>query len=291
MYGVLRSKRWSGRRRRLPSGSLVADGAQGRAEIVGLLRRHGVTPAKRLGQNFLVDPNIIRKIVDLAGVGPGDRVLEVGAGTGTLTRELAASGCDVLAYEVDERMRPILDEVLRGTDNVEVRFADAASAEITGGSWTVVANLPYYLSTTLLLDWLQAGPQPERFVVMVQREVAERLAAGPGSRVYGIPSVIARLYATPRLAFRVPATVFYPQPEVESAVVELIRHEPPPHAATAARLAATAFGQRRKMLRRSLAGTLPEPETLLAAAGIDPRTRPEDLEVGQFLALAGVVDG
>ncbi|MGI9648007.1 MAG: 16S rRNA (adenine(1518)-N(6)/adenine(1519)-N(6))-dimethyltransferase RsmA, partial [Acidimicrobiia bacterium] len=198
----------------------MADGAQGRSEIVGLLKRHGVQPARRLGQNFLVDPNVIRKIVGVAEVGPGDRVLEVGAGTGTLTRELAATGARVVTYELDHRLRPVLDEVLAGLTNVEVRYEDAASADFAGDGWTVVANLPYYLSTTLLLDWLQAGPEPGRFVVMVQREVADRLAAGPGSRTYGIPSVIARLYGTPSLAFRVPATVFYPQPEVESAVVE-----------------------------------------------------------------------
>ncbi len=218
-------------------------------------------------------------------------MLEVGAGTGTLTRALAAEGAKVLAIEIDQRLRPVLAEVLDGVGNVEVRFGDAAEAPVTEGAWTVVANLPYYLSTTLLLDWLQAGPQPERFVVMVQREVAERLTAGPGSRTYGIPSVITRLYATPRLAFRVPATVFYPQPEVESAVVEIVRHDPPVHAGTASRLAAVAFGQRRKMLRRSLADALPEPERMLAAAEIDPRARPEDLDVGQFLALAEVVDG
>jgi 16S rRNA (adenine1518-N6/adenine1519-N6)-dimethyltransferase len=269
----------------------VGDGAQGRAEILGLLRRHGVRPAKRLGQNFLIDPNIIGKIVSLAGVGPNDRVLEVGAGTGTLTRALAATGATVVAYEIDDRLRPVLEEVLAGATNVELRFADAAAVELFGDGWTMVANLPYYLSTTLLLDLLQAGSQPERLVAMVQREVAERLTAGPGSRVYGIPSVITRLYATPRLAFRVPATVFYPRPEVESAVVELVRHPAASQAATAARLAAAAFGQRRKMLRRSLAGVLPDPEPVLAAAGIDPRSRPEDLEVDQFLALAEVVDG
>ena len=269
----------------------MADGAQGRAEIVGLLRRHGVRPAKRLGQNFLIDPNIIGKIVRLAGLGANDRVLEVGAGTGTLTRALAATGATVVAYEIDDRLRPVLEEVLAGAANVELRFADAATADLSGAGWTMVANLPYYLSTTLLLDRLQAGSQPERFVVMVQREVAERLTAGPGSRVYGIPSVITRLYATPRLAFRVPASVFYPQPEVESAVVEIVRHPPASHAATAARLAAAAFGQRRKMLRRSLVGMLTEPEPVLAAAGIDPRSRPEELDVAQFLALAEVVDG
>jgi 16S rRNA (adenine1518-N6/adenine1519-N6)-dimethyltransferase len=269
----------------------VTDGAQGKAEIMGLLRRHGVAPVKRLGQNFLIDPNIIRKIVDLAAVGPADRVLEVGAGTGTLTRALAATGARVLAYEIDDRLRPVLDEVLAGVGNVEVRYSDAAGARLTGDSWTVVANLPYYLSTTLVLDWLRAGPQPGRLVVMVQREVAERLIAGPGSRVYGIPSVIISLYANSQLAFRVPPTVFYPKPEVESAVVEIVRHEAPPHAGTAARLATAAFGQRRKMLRRSLAGTLIEAEPMLVAAGIDPRSRPEDLAVSEFLALAEVVDG
>jgi 16S rRNA (adenine1518-N6/adenine1519-N6)-dimethyltransferase len=248
-------------------------------------------PAKRLGQNFLVDPNVIRKIVRTAGTGPGNRVLEVGAGTGTLTRQLAATGAEVVTYELDERLRPVLDEVLAGLANVEVRYADAVSADFAGGPWTVVANLPYYLSTTLLLDWLQAGPEPSRFVVMVQREVAERLAAGPGSRTYGIPSVIARLYGTPSLVFRVPPTVFYPQPEVESAVVEIVRHPPAPHAETAARLATAAFGQRRKMLRRSLVGSLGDAGPVLEAAGIDPSARPEELDIDSFLALAEVVDG
>jgi len=270
----------------------VGDGAQGRAEIIGLLRQHEVGPVKRLGQNFLVDPNTIRKIVDLAGVGRGDAVLEVGAGTGTLTLALAATGAAVLTYEVDERLAPVLEQVLDGVDNVDLRLADAAAAPVPAGQWTVVANLPYYLSTTLVLDWLQTGPQPERFVVMVQREVADRLTAGPGSRIYGIPSVIARLYGRPRLAFTVPPTVFYPQPEVDSAVVEITRlEEVSPHAQSAARLAATAFGQRRKMLRRSLAEAVPEAEAVLSAAGIDPSSRPEELGVDSFLALAEVIDG
>ncbi len=256
-----------------------------------MLRRHGVTPIRRLGQNFLVDPNIIRKIVDLAAVGPSDHVLEVGAGTGTLTRALAATGANVLAYEIDTRLGPVLDEVLAGLGNVEVRFSDAAGFAVTGGPWTVVANLPYYLSTTLVLDWLQTGSQPGRLVVMVQREVADRLTAGPGSRVYGIPSVIAGLYATANIAFRVPPTVFYPRPEVESAVVDIVRRPAPSHAGTAARLAAAAFGQRRKMLRRSLAEPLVEAEAMLGAAGIDPQARPEDLAISDFLALAEVVDG
>jgi 16S rRNA (adenine1518-N6/adenine1519-N6)-dimethyltransferase len=268
----------------------VAEGAQGRAEIVGLLRRHAIEPLKRLGQNFLVDPNIIRKIVALADVGPGDRVLEVGAGTGTLTRELAATGAAVVAYEIDERLRPVLQEVVGALPDVELRFADATAAEFPGGPWVVVANLPYYISTTLLLDWLQGGPQPERLVVMVQREVADRLTAGPGSRTYGIPSIVTRLYGVPRLAFRVPPSVFYPQPDVESAVVDIVRRPAPSHAATAVRLASAAFGQRRKMLRRSLAPILPA-VGMLEAAGIDPSRRPEELDITDFLALAEVVDG
>ena len=269
----------------------MTEGAQGRAEIVGLLRGHDIEPRKRLGQNFLIDPNIIRKIVALAAVGADDRVLEVGAGTGTLTRELAATGATVVAYEIDGRLRPVLGEVLEGMENVEVRFADAAAADFPGERWTVVANLPYNVSTTLLLDWLQAGSQPERFVVMVQREVADRLTAGPGSRTYGIPSVITRLYGSPVLAFTVPPAVFYPRPEVDSAVVDIPRRVPPRHAATAVRLASAAFGQRRKMLRRSLVGTLADPESMLAAAGIDPHRRPEELDIDEFLALAEVVDG
>lgn len=268
----------------------MGDGAQGRAEIIDLLRRFGIEPRKRLGQNFLVDPNIIRKIVELAGVGPDDRVLEVGAGTGTLTRALAATGADVTAYEVDGRLEPLLREVLEPYPNVSLRMEDASGAAFPGGPWTVVANLPYHVGTSLLMDWLQVGEQPSRFVVMVQREVADRLTAGPGSRVYGIPSVIARLFAEATLAFRVPATVFYPQPEVESAVVELVRRNPPAHAATAVRLAAAAFGQRRKMLRRSLSTALEAPEPVLAAAGIDPSRRPEELDIDEFLALAEVVD-
>ncbi|MBT8202906.1 MAG: 16S rRNA (adenine(1518)-N(6)/adenine(1519)-N(6))-dimethyltransferase RsmA [Acidimicrobiia bacterium] len=266
-------------------------GAQGRAEIVGLLRRHGVTPAKRLGQNFLIDPNIIRKVVDLADLAPGSRVVEVGAGTGTLTRELAATGAEVIAYELDSRLKPVLEEVVGPLHNVQVEWADAAGLRPPEGRWTVVANLPYYLSTTLILDWLQSPSPPARMVVMVQREVAERLTASPNSRIYGIPSVIARLYGTPRLAFRVPATVFYPRPEVESAVVEITAAAPPPRADAAVRLAAAAFGQRRKMLRRSLDAVLPDAVGRLEAAGIDPQARPEQLSAADFLNLAGVADG
>ncbi len=269
----------------------MASGAQGKGELVGLLRQHNVTPSKRFGQNFLVDPNTIRKIVDLAAVGPDDRVLEVGAGTGTLTRELAKTGAQIVAYEIDPRLQPILEEVMSGIENVELRFTDAVEAEFGGGPWTVVANLPYNLAATLVLDWLVLPGRPERFVVMVQREVADRFTADPGSRVYGLPSVVARLYGSPRLAFRVPATVFYPQPDVDSAVVEIVSRTPSEFAAAAARLAAAAFGQRRKMLRRSLADALADPAAVLTVAGIDPAARPEDLTAAQFLSLAESADG
>ena len=269
----------------------MASGAQGKGEVVGLLRQHDVTPAKHLGQNFLVDPNTIRKIVELATLGPGDQVLEVGAGTGTLTRELAATGAHVVAYEVDPRLGPLLKEVLEGIVNVELHLSDATAAKFGSGRWTVVANLPYNLAATLLLDWLALASQPERFVVMVQREVAERLTAEPGSRVYGLPSVVVRLHGFARVAFRVPPTVFYPQPDVESAVVQIHRQPASSFAPGATRLAAAAFGQRRKMLRRSLTDVLADPEAVLKVAGIDPAARPEDLDADQFLSLAEAENG
>ncbi len=268
----------------------MAEGPQGRAEISSLLERHGLRPRKALGQHFLADPNIVRKIVELAAVGPGDQVLEVGAGTGTLTRALAETGARVVAYEVDDRLRPVLEEVVGGMD-VELRFADAASVDLAGtlgpGPWVMVANLPYQVGTTLLLDLVRQASQIERFVVMVQQEVAERLAAGPGSRDYGLPSVVVRLYCAVQMGFRVAPSVFYPPPRVESAIVVLRRmFSPDRRREDAARLAAAAFSQRRKMLRRSLADALGDAEARCRRAGIDPQARPEALSPEDFLRLA-----
>jgi 16S rRNA (adenine1518-N6/adenine1519-N6)-dimethyltransferase len=263
---------------------------QGRSEIRELLKRHGLRPNKALGQNFLADPNLVERIVREAGVGPGSRVVEVGAGTGTLTRALAATGATVLTYEIDAGLVPVVVEAVREFDRVEVVHADATKddlgARLGEAPWVMVANLPYNVGTPLLLDLLQTTPQIERFVVMVQAEVADRLVAQPGSRSYGIPSVITALHADVRAAFRVAPSVFIPKPEVDSAVVVLDRRRPPAGAPQAIAIASAAFGQRRKMLRRSLAGLLGDAEAILRAAAIDPTGRPEALQAEDFVRLA-----
>lgn len=263
--------------------------AQSRSEISALLEAHGLSPRRHLGQNFLADPNITRKIVKVAEVGPGSKVLEIGAGTGTLTRALAAAGAAVIAYEVDERLRSLLEEVTEGLD-VDLRFADASDIDLTtglgDGTWTMVSNLPYNVGTPLLLDSLRWVPSITRFVVMMQLEVAQRLVARPGSPSYGLPSVVAGIHSDARISFKVPAHVFFPPPRVDSAVAVLDRIPAPGHSERAVEIAATAFNQRRKMLRRSLTPILEDPADALASAGIDPTARAEDLSAGDYLRLA-----
>jgi 16S rRNA (adenine1518-N6/adenine1519-N6)-dimethyltransferase len=262
---------------------------QGKRTVQELLARYDLVPRKALGQHFLADPNLVAKLVGLAGVEPGGWVVEVGAGTGTLTRALGEAGFPVVAYEVDERLRPLLAEVLDGLDNVEVRFRDALAVlpdELEGGPWTLVANLPYNVGTPLLLKVLTGGPAVRRLVVMVQKEVADRLISGPGSRTYGIPSVVCALHAQVRREFSVGPQVFIPAPKVDSVVLTLERRVAPPHAARAAELASAAFNQRRKMLRRSLAGTVVSVAEILEAAGISGDLRAEQLAPADFVALA-----
>ncbi len=263
--------------------------AQSRAQVKDLLTRHGLHPSKALGQHFLADPNITRRVVAVAGVQPGDRVLEVGAGTGTLTRLLCGAGARVLALEVDPRLGPVLAEALSGTQ-AEVRFTDALSfdfaGELTGSPWKMVSNLPYEIGTVLLLDLIRRVPVIESFTVMVQEEVARRLASSPGSREYGLPSVVVGLHGEARMLFTVPPQVFLPPPRVRSAVLQFIRRPVPPGAERAIELAAAAFGQRRKMLRNSLQPILGDPETALHAAGVPSSSRPEDLTPAQFLRLS-----
>jgi len=263
--------------------------AQSRSEIAGLLERYGLSPVHRLGQHFLADGNITRKIVYVAGVKQGSKVVEVGAGTGTLTSALAAAGGHVVAYEIDRGLQPVLEEVTSGLD-VELRIFDVMDADLAadleGDGWSLVANLPYNVGTPVVLDALRRVPAIETFVVMVQREVADRLIAAPGGRDYGLPSVIVGIHAEARLAFTVPPQVFYPPPRVESAVVVMNRVPAPPDAERAVELAAAAFNQRRKMLRRSLSKMLDNPSSNLDAAGIDPTLRAEDLSAEDYLKLA-----
>lgn len=264
---------------------------QGRAEIKQLLAKHGLRPQRHLGQHFLADPNIVERIVLEADITPGDRVLEVGPGTGTLTVALAAAGASVVSFEVDRTLRALLNDVVTGLD-VSLRFEDAMAldwaSEFGAGDWKMVANLPYNVGTPLLLDAVRGAFGIKRFVVMVQREVAQRLAAVPGSKQYGVPSVVAQLYTRPRVAFRVPPTVFMPPPDVDSAVVVLERLASHPQAEAAARLAAAAFQQRRKMLRGSLSQLI-DSESFVAAE-VDPAARPEELTAADFLRLAEVME-
>lgn len=270
-------------------------GPQSRSEVVALLDRYGIVPRRRLGQHFLVDPNITRKIVALAEVGPGSRVLEIGAGTGTLTAALAETGARVVSFEVDTSLRPLLAEVTAGLDGVELVFADAAAvdlgARLGAGPWVLCANLPYHVGTPLVLDLLRHAPAVSRMVVMVQEEVAERLVARPGSKAYGVPSVVVGLHADARIAFHVPPHVFLPPPNVSSAVLVLDRRPAPPLAEEAIGLAAAAFGRRRKMLRGALAPVLPDPDAVLAAAGIPPTARAESIPPEGWARLAEVARG
>ncbi|MGH8958074.1 MAG: 16S rRNA (adenine(1518)-N(6)/adenine(1519)-N(6))-dimethyltransferase RsmA [Acidimicrobiia bacterium] len=260
-----------------------------RRGVKALLDRHGLSPRKSWGQHFLVDPNVIDRVVRTASVTAQDRVLEVGAGTGTLTRALSATGAEVVAIEIDTRLQPILEEELAET-TTRVIYADALEVDyeklLQPPPWKVVANLPYQVGTMLLLDWLRFVPALTEFTVMVQQEVGERLTAGVGDSAYGLPSVVTGLHADSRVAFKVGPQVFFPAPRVDSVVVTL--HRRPAHVLSerAIELAAAGFGQRRKMLRGSLASKLENPIAALERAGFDPRLRAEDLRPFDFLRLA-----
>ncbi len=267
------------------------------AEVSSLLERHGLHPSRALGQNFVVDPNTVRRIARLAGVGPGDRVVEIGAGLGSLTLALAETGASVLAIEKDRGLAPVLAEVVAGLD-VEVVHADALELDWAAllappASWSLVANLPYNVATPLVATILDHVPAVTRLLVMVQREVAERLAAGAGSPAYGAVSVKVAYWAEASVVGRVPATVFLPRPNVESALVRLERRPAP--AVDPAEVPASflfevvraGFGQRRKMLRRSLAA-LATPDDF-ATAGVAPEARAEQLDVAAWGRLAACV--
>ncbi len=264
-------------------------------QVTDLLARHGLRPSRALGQNFVADPNTVRRIARLAGVGPGDRVLEVGPGLGSLTLALAESGASVTAVETDRHLLPALREVLAGVDRVDVVHADAMEVDWAallgpGGGWVLVANLPYNIATPLIADLLDRVPAIDRMLVMVQREAGERLAAGPGDPAYGAVSVKVAYWAEARLAGRVPAAVFHPRPNVESVLVDIRRRPAPavdPDRVPADRLFAlvrAGFATRRKMLRRSLAGAV-DPAAF-AAAGVSPESRAEELDVAAWGRLA-----
>jgi 16S rRNA (adenine1518-N6/adenine1519-N6)-dimethyltransferase len=260
-----------------------------RGRIHELLDQSGLAPRRDLGQNFVADANTVRRIASLSGVGPGDRVVEIGAGLGSLTLALADTGADVTAVEVDTGVVAVLRDVVADRANVTVVEADAMRVDwqalLAGAErWTLVANLPYNVATPLVCDLLDDVPPIESMLVMVQREVAERFAAPPGNKQYGAVSVKIAYWATARIAGHVPASVFVPRPNVESALVRIDRREPPAVDREALfALVRTAFGQRRKMLRRSLAGAI-APDAF-DAAGVSPEARPEQLAIADWVRL------
>ena len=263
-----------------------------RPDIHELLDRHGLAARREFGQNFVADPNTVRRIAALAQVGSGDLVVEIGPGLGSLTLALIETGAEVVAIEVDSGMAAAAREVVGESariiegDALAVDWGDVVGSEHAEAH--VVANLPYNVGTTIILDILEHVEQVKTLTVLVQAEVAERLAAGPGNKIYGIPSVLAALYADVEVVAQVPPTVFVPRPKVTSAVVRLVRRDQSVDVDSArlAQLVRSAFGQRRKMLRRSLNGLLDESQ--IASADVAPTARAEELDLAAWVRLASV---
>ena len=271
------------------------------ADVRTLADRLGVRPSKRLGQNFVVEQGTVRRIAALAAPGPDDVVLEVGPGLGSLTLALLEAGAgQVMAVEIDrvlaeELPRTLAERAPGLADRVTVINADAmrvGEGDLPAAPSMLVSNLPYNVAVPVVLHLLAVMPSLSRGLVMVQAEVADRMCAAPGSRVYGVPSVKLAWYATARSAGTVPRSVFWPVPNVDSRLVAFTSHDPPAAAASREELFAlvdAAFGQRRKTLRAALAGwagSAPEAERLLRAAGIDPGARGEALSVAEFARVA-----
>jgi 16S rRNA (adenine1518-N6/adenine1519-N6)-dimethyltransferase len=279
--------------------STDAQSSFGAGALRALAERHGIRPKRSLGQHFLIDPNLARAIAADAEVGPGDRVVEIGAGLGSLTRALAESGAEVLAVEVDPSLIPALEESVLGLDRVRVLHSDATDPEwqdaLEGDGWVLAANLPYNVATHVVLDTLRDVPRVRRLVVMVQREVGERLVAGPADRAYGIPSLRVAYRAEGTVVRRVPPSVFWPRPKVESVIVRLTRRAEAPVAVDEGRLWAVVdagFAERRKTMRNALRRLGVDGEIaddLLAGAGVDPSARAETLSLEEFARIAEVL--
>jgi 16S rRNA (adenine1518-N6/adenine1519-N6)-dimethyltransferase len=289
----------------------VTTGLRGGASPDGLpplrdvIRDAALAADKRLGQNFILDFNLTRRIARAAGPLDGKTVIEIGPGPGGLTRALLMEGAaHVVAVERDERCRPVLDVIsAHYPGRLTVHFGDAITqrweglASETAGRPIIVANLPYNIATLLLIGWLETEPWPpwyERMVLMFQKEVAERIVAEPGTKAYGRLAVISQWRCEPQLRFTLKPEAFTPPPKVASAVVEFRPRAIPLPACsvtTLGRVTGAAFGQRRKMLRQSLKSLTPFPELLLGRAGVDPTRRGETLSVVEFATLAQIFDG
>jgi 16S rRNA (adenine1518-N6/adenine1519-N6)-dimethyltransferase len=270
----------------------------GPAEVRLLADRLGVRPSKQRGQNFVIDPNTVRRIVRDSGVSSRDVVLEVGPGLGSLTLALLATGARVVAVEIEPALARALPETIGAyapaqADRFEVVEADALHlGPLSTAPTALVANLPYNVSVPVLLHLMERLPSLRFGLVMVQAEVADRLAASPGSRTYGVPSVKAAWFADVRRAGSVPRSVFWPAPNVDSGLVAWTHRDPPATSATREQVFAVvdaAFAHRRKTLRstlKELAGSAAEAEAALSHAGVDPMSRGEAIGVEQFALIA-----
>ena len=273
--------------------------------VTALLERHGFRFSKSLGQNFLTAAWVPERIAAEADIAPGDGVLEVGPGVGCLTAELARRAEKVLSLELDERLRGVLAETLADHDNVSVVFSDAVKADLAAlcrehlgeRPWRVCANLPYNVTTPLLTAFLKAGCF-KSITVMVQKEVAQRLCARPGTGEYGAFTLLVQWFAEPELLFDVPPHCFVPQPKVTSAVVRLRRRSAPPAAVTDMdfffAVVRAAFNQRRKTLPNAVAAgvrelTRADVEAALVSLGLSPTVRGEALSLESFAALANAL--
>ena len=271
----------------------------GAADVRRIAQELDVRPTKKWGQNFVIDPNTVRRIVRVADVNATDVVLEVGPGLGSLTLALLDTGARVVAIEVDPRLAERLPQTVRefaeeSTDRFEVLHADAMDVtDLPVAPTALVANLPYNVAVPVVLHLLATFPSIERVLVMVQREVADRLCAEPGSRTYGVPSVKARWFGQVHYAGDVGRTVFWPAPNVDSGLVSIVRGTEPTGVDRSAvfSIIDAAFAQRRKQLRSALQGSVIETmgsdsvDQVLRRADIDPSSRGEQLSIDDFVAI------
>ena len=261
-----------------------------------ILETFGLRAKKKFGQNFLINEKVVRGIAEYAQVGPGDLVLEIGPGIGTLTQALAETGARVKSVEIDRTLLPVLAKTLEGYDNVEIVPGDVLKVDLGEVTehrpFTVAANLPYYITTPIIFALLEQDLPLQRLVVMVQKEVAERMIASPGGKEYGPLSLALQYYSRPRLAIPVPAHDFMPAPRVDSMVVVCEKREQPPVSASPKaffQVVRAAFSQRRKMLSnclKTLGLSADQVKDLMAQAGIDPKRRGESLSMEEFGQLA-----
>jgi 16S rRNA (adenine1518-N6/adenine1519-N6)-dimethyltransferase len=273
--------------------------------IPALLREYDLQPRKRLGQNFLIDAAALQRIIVASDLDPDDIVIEVGSGLGTLTRQLAERANSVLAIELDERLVAILREELADLENVQILHGDVLKMDrtelgLTSQGYKVVANLPYYITSAVLRHFLEEEPRPSLMVVTVQREVAERIVAGPGEM--SLLAVSVQFYGQPQIVARIPAGAFYPQPSIDSAVIRIdVGPQPrvvlPPglNQATFFQVVRAGFQQRRKTLRNALSAGLALDPALVAGelkrAGVDPRRRAETLSLEEWTGVTTALFG